>query len=122
MDERLNFFSFLQPYSLSVSTPPELLPYGWTTTDIWCVPLVTGLYSLLTHAQPFWAELHYVMVGWLGSGSLAEDGTTKVSPVDPETARAACAVLLAGLFGHRTWKTFGAVQHVASGKSKAKAQ
>lgn len=58
------------------------------------------------------------MIGWLGSGSVAEDGTTKVSPVDPETARAACAVLLAALFGHRTWKTFGAVQQVASGKGK----
>src|ERR1700760_827331 len=53
-----NLLSFLEPTSLSLQTPPEIQPYGWTNTDIWCAPMITGLYALLTHAQPFWANVH----------------------------------------------------------------
>lgn len=98
-----NFFSFLSPVSLSVQTPPELKAYGWTTADLWCAPVVTGLYALLTHAQPYWAELHSILSGVLGSTSLGEP----VKPLDPETARAVCALLLSGLFFGRTAKNFG---------------
>ncbi|KAI0818497.1 hypothetical protein BC629DRAFT_1278784 [Irpex lacteus] len=103
----VNLFSFLQPYALSLSTPPELLPYGWTTTDLWCAPLITGLYATLTHAQPFFADLHSVLFGWLGAASTDADGFVKVAPMDPEYARAFCALVLTGLFGARTLKTFG---------------
>ena len=98
-----NLFSFIQPYALTLTTPTEFLPHGWTTTDLWCAPLVTGLYAFLTHAQPFWADAHSVALGWLGSSS----GVEKIAAVDEETARAACAVLLAGLFTTRAVKNFG---------------
>ncbi|TFK25776.1 hypothetical protein FA15DRAFT_617005 [Coprinopsis marcescibilis] len=99
----VNFFSFLSPTSLSVQTPPELLPYGWSTADVWCAPATTALYALLTHAQPFWADLHTLLVQMLG-GAVQEKG---VEPIDPEVARAVCAILLSGLFVGRAAKNFG---------------
>ncbi|TCD70606.1 hypothetical protein EIP91_002636 [Steccherinum ochraceum] len=98
-------FSLLHPSSISVATPGELLPYGWTTTDLWCAPLITGLFATLTHAQPFWADTHAVLSGWLGYASAP--GVEKIAPVDPETARAVCAVILASLFTTRVLKNFG---------------
>ncbi|KAI0323849.1 hypothetical protein GY45DRAFT_515461 [Cubamyces sp. BRFM 1775] len=97
-----NLFSFFQPYALTLTTPTEFLPYGWTTTDIWCAPLITGLYAFLTHAQPFWADAHSVALGWLGQASV--DG--KIAALDPESARAVCALVLAGLFTTRAVKNF----------------
>lgn len=96
-------FSFLEPTPLKLTTPPELKPYGWTTTDLWCAPLITGLYALLTHAQPFWAEFHGVISTVLGGAG------DKVEPMDPESARALCALILAGIFSTRTAKDFGLV-------------
>jgi len=96
-----NMFSFLEPTPLKLTTPAELKPYGWTATDIWCAPLITGLYALLTHAQPFWAELHGVMSTVLGGAG------DKVQPMDPESARALCALILAAMFSTRTVKDFG---------------
>ena len=99
--------SFLQPYALTLTTPAEMLPWGWTTTDLWAAPFITGLYALLTHAQPFWADAHAVTLGWLGS-SAAE--VAKVQPVDPEYARALCAVVLMSLFSKRTVQNFSKPQ------------
>ncbi|KAG0706503.1 hypothetical protein DFH29DRAFT_901404 [Suillus ampliporus] len=98
-----NMFSFIEPTSLTLTTPAELKPYGWTATDLWCAPFITGLYALLTHAQPFWAELHGVISTVLGSAG------DKVEPMDPESARALCALILAGMFSTRTAKTFGLI-------------
>ncbi|KAI0668433.1 hypothetical protein C8Q78DRAFT_993453 [Trametes maxima] len=98
-----NLFSFFQPYALTLTTPTEFLPYGWTTTDLWCAPVITALYAFLTHAQPFWADAHHVALGWLGQ----TDGVEKVAAVDPETARAVCALILAGLFTSRAVRNFG---------------
>ena len=95
-----NLFSFLNPTPLSIQTPPELQAYGWTTADIWCAPIGTALYALLTHAQPFWADLHSVL-----SQVLSASGPVK--PLDPEYARAICASLLSMLFVGRTIKNFG---------------
>jgi hypothetical protein len=101
-----NLFSFLNPTPLALQTPPELQPYGWTTADLWCAPTITGLYALLTHAQPFWAELHLLLAQVLGGGAAAvADAPPK--PLDPETARAVCAVLLSSLFVGRAAKNFG---------------
>jgi len=111
----INMLNILQPYQLTLSTPSELLPYGWTTTDIWVAPLITGLYATLTHAQPYWAGLHYAALGWIGAASVDENGVGSVDPVDPEIARAACAVIIAGLFSVRTYKMFAGVQ---SGQKK----
>ncbi|KAL1757760.1 hypothetical protein FB107DRAFT_208443 [Schizophyllum commune] len=99
-----NMFSFLNPTPLSLQTPPELRAYGWTTTDLWCAPLVTGLFALLTHAQPFWADAHNVLSGILSAAD------KPVEAVDPETARAACALLLAVMFSVRTTKNFPATK------------
>lgn len=95
--------SLHQPYSLSLSTPPELLPYGWTTTDLWCAPVITGLYALLTHAQPFWVDVHSAISGVLGGGS----GVGQVVAMDRESARAVCAVVLAVMFSTRAVRNFG---------------
>ncbi|KAL4260614.1 hypothetical protein AB1N83_009813 [Pleurotus pulmonarius] len=94
----VNSVSFLHPTSLSLRTPPELQAYGWTTMDLWCAPTITGLYALLTHAQPFWAEVHTVLMQLLG-GSVDSKQT---EPLDPETARALCAMVLSVMFTSRT--------------------
>ncbi|KAF8188328.1 hypothetical protein BJ912DRAFT_1022480 [Pholiota molesta] len=92
------------PWTLLVTS--LLQPYGWTTADLWCAPTVTGLYALLTHAQPFWAELHLLLAQVLGGGAAAAaDAPPK--PLDPETARAVCAVLLASLFVAGRRRTLG---------------
>lgn len=179
----VNLFSMLSPTGYTLRTPAELGAYGWTTVDLWCAPLVTGLYALLTHAQPAWAAAHAVLVEFTsgsgaGSGSVGVDGkdegagidlgevskavvastldagvlveasieaeslaaatatptafsgtpdaaesrngygydkgllttfTANADPVDAQTARAACAVLLAALFAMRTLRNFGYV-------------
>jgi hypothetical protein len=91
-----------------LTTPQELLPYGWTNADLWCAPLVTGLYALLTHAQPFWAEAHTSIVRLLG-GALGTivPGKAVIEPVDPATARAGCALFLCALFVGRAYRNFG---------------
>ncbi|KAG6328574.1 hypothetical protein ID866_10515 [Astraeus odoratus] len=104
-----NLFSLLQPTPLSFTTPPELLPYGWTTTDLWCAPLVTGLYAALTHAQPFWVDVHAVLGTLVGGHGYTEalNAGKKMEALGPETARAACALVLTGMFVTRTARTFG---------------
>ncbi|KAH9842957.1 uncharacterized protein C8Q71DRAFT_720352 [Rhodofomes roseus] len=113
----VNTMSFLQPYALTLTTPAEMLPWGWTTTDLWAAPFITGLYALLTHAQPFWADAHTVTLGWLGNSA---SEVAKVQPVDPEYARALCAVVLMGLFSKRVATNFGAlkVKRVEGPKTK----
>lgn len=99
--------SFLHPTPLALQTPPELQPYGWTTTDLWCAPLITGLYALLTHAQPFWAEAHVFIINLMGgSVDFGRGHEKEVAPVDPEVARAVCAAVLSILFAARTVKNF----------------
>lgn len=99
----VNMFSMLAPTPFSLTTPTELQASGWTTADLWCAPATTALYALLTHAQPFWADLHVLIVTLLGGATSAKP----VEAVDPETARAVCALLLSGLFLGRTAKNFG---------------
>lgn len=106
---------------MTVQTPPELQAYGWTTADLWCAPAITGLYALLTHAQPFWADAHSIIAQLLGGGQ----GVNGVEAVDPEVARAVCAFLLATLFTGRTaknfglWKPFETAQAQADGAEKS---
>ncbi|KAF5373084.1 hypothetical protein D9758_001498 [Tetrapyrgos nigripes] len=97
-----NLMSFMNPTPIGIQTPPELQAYGWTTVDLWCAPLITGLYALLTHAQPFWADMHTVLSEMMGGGAQGKP----VEALDPETARALCAVILAGMFATRTVKNF----------------
>ncbi|KIM57262.1 hypothetical protein SCLCIDRAFT_1219594 [Scleroderma citrinum Foug A] len=100
-----NLFSFFLPTPLALTTPPELLPYGWTTTDLWCAPVVTAVYATLTHAQPFWADVHSVLGTLAGGGGYTAEA--KLEPLDAEMARAACALILTGLFVTRTARTYG---------------
>ncbi|KAG6831221.1 hypothetical protein H0H92_012018 [Tricholoma furcatifolium] len=111
----VNMFSMLSPTPFVVVTPPELQAYGWTTADLWCAPVTTGLYALLTHAQPFWADVHGLLVEFLGGATSAKG----VEPVDPETARAVCAILLSTLFLGRTVKNFGLWKSFVGAPAKA---
>jgi hypothetical protein len=133
-------FSFLSPTALSFTTPTEFLPYGWTTMDIWAAPLITGLYSMLTHAQPFWATSHAFLATALGVAPTVPGGSTPpygeksgemkdpsglpqspaVAPVDAETARAACALLLMVMFAGRTTRNFGGVKVIQGWLGQAK--
>jgi len=101
----LNLTNFLHPTPLTLTTPSEFLPYGWTAVDLWCAPLVTGIYSLLTHSQPFWGTAHAAIFGWLGP--VGEEP----APLDSETARAVCTVVLMALFSARSVKNFGVMKH-----------
>ncbi|KAI9446762.1 hypothetical protein H4582DRAFT_1804525 [Lactarius indigo] len=113
-----NLFSLLRPTPMQVTTPPELLPYGWTATDLWAAPLITGLYATLTHAQPFFAHLHVLLFSFLSPLGLAylSDASAKrdspstqdeVAPLDANTARAACALVLSALYVNRVVRTYG---------------
>ncbi|KAK2460672.1 hypothetical protein APHAL10511_007142 [Amanita phalloides] len=113
-----NLFSFLEPTPLRVQTPPDIQPYGWTTTDIWCAPLITGFYALLTHAQPVWADIHNVLYELFG---LQIEGKQAL-PLDPEVARANCAMILALLFTGRAIKKFGVLNFRLTSEPKIKMQ
>lgn len=109
-----NLFSLLRPTPIEVTTPPELLPYGWTATDFWAAPLVTGLYATLTHAQPFFSNIHTLLFAFFWPFGLAPlstktDGESQgvVAPVDPQTARAVCAIVLCALNVNRALRAYG---------------
>jgi hypothetical protein len=99
---------------MTVTTPPELLPYGWTATDLWVAPLVTALYATLTHAQPFFAYLHTLLfslfsplgLAQLSSPAAIPGAWVVVVPLDANYARAVCALVLSALFGLRTLRAF----------------
>ncbi|KIM87427.1 hypothetical protein PILCRDRAFT_3899 [Piloderma croceum F 1598] len=99
-------FSSFDPTPLTLTTPPELRPYGWTTTDLWCAPLITGLYALLTHAQPFWADLHVLVVSIFWGHFNDRGSKPTIEAVDPEVARAICTLVLIGMFATRAVKNF----------------
>lgn len=103
---------------MATITPPELLPYGWTSTDLWIAPLVTGLYATLTHAQPFFAHLHALLFSFFSPFGLAPLSFQYAKPGSPDTegvvvpleaadARAVCVIVLSALFGLRAVRTFG---------------
>ena len=94
----------LNPGGWYVATPAELKPYGWTTTDLWVAPLITGLAGLLTHAQPFWTYLHLSLVEFSRPRSLDQN---PVKPWNATDARALGAVVLWVLFATRTVRTMG---------------
>ena len=112
----------LQPSGYAVKTPPEFHPYGWTTIDLWCAPFISGLYAFLTHAQPFWTEMHFYLVdmwrrmtftkspvalsGWLDHVNSNSFFYTTY-PMSKERARAVCALILMALFVGRTLRNFG---------------
>ena len=100
---------------MTLTTPPELLPYGWSATDIWIAPLVTGLYATLTHAQPFFAHLHallFLFFSPLGLAPLSSSSNGSVIegaviPLNADDARAVCVLVLSALFSLRAVRSFG---------------
>ena len=120
----VNLFSMLHPTGWALTTPAELQAYGWTILDLWVVPLITAIYAMLTHAQPFWADVHTLVATWLGSTAAASvDGKVPlIEPVDSQTARAACATILMVLFATRTVRNFGGeyLERTSGGKQKVK--
>lgn len=83
--------------------------------------MTTGLYALLTHAQPFWADLHRVIVEWsIPSGAPASEKVPAIEPLDHDTARAVCAVFLTTLFVTRTVRNFGQDFHKSLNAGKKK--
>jgi len=129
-----NLFSLVRPTPIEVATPPELLPYGWTATDFWSPMLVTGLYATLTHAQPFFTYIHTLLFTFFspfGRTRLSEASTKSgssanmVTPVDHETARAVCAIVLCALNVNRAMRAHGPgyaalITQVAKAASAAK--
>jgi hypothetical protein len=131
-----NLFSLLRPTPIEITTPPELLPYGWTATDFWACPLVVGLYATLTHAQPFFAYVHsllYVFFWPIGLAPLAEAKTGQasgkrqhvVAAVDHQSAQAFCAIVLCALHVNRAMRAYGPgyknmITQVANAVSSAK--
>ncbi|KAI0303530.1 hypothetical protein B0F90DRAFT_1809705 [Multifurca ochricompacta] len=116
----VNTFSLLRPTPMTFMTPPELLPYGWTATDLWVAPLVTGLYATLTHAQPFWAHLHALLFSFFSPLGLAplsfpsakpDAGVVEgvVVPLNANDARAVCVLVLSTLFSLRAVRSFSSV-------------
>jgi len=114
----VNALSLLQPTPMATTTPPELLPYGWTATDLWVAPLVTALYATLTHAQPFFTRLHALLFSFFSPLGLAQlsfqhaklessEVEGIVVPLEANHARAVCVLVLAGLFGLRAVRAFG---------------
>ncbi|KAH9063794.1 hypothetical protein EDB83DRAFT_2383149 [Lactarius deliciosus] len=106
----VNVLSLLRPTPMTLTTPPELLPYGWTATDLWIAPLATGLYATLTHAQPFFANLHALLFSFfspLGLAPLSSNVEGAVVPLDANDARAACVLVLSALFSLRAVRSFG---------------
>jgi len=78
--------------------------------------LVTGLYATLTHAQPFFTYIHTLLFAFFYPFGLARvaEATTKsgspantMAPLDHETARAVCAIVLCALNINRTMRTYG---------------
>jgi len=113
-----NLFSLLRPTPMEVTTPPELLPFGWTATDLWATPLVAGLYATLTHAQPFFTHLHALLFAFFSPFGLAtlsdispkQGGSPNqnvVAPLDTKAARAVCAVVLCALYVNRAMRMYG---------------
>jgi hypothetical protein len=132
-----NLFSLLRPTPVGITTPPELLPYGWASTDLWATPLVVGLYATLTHAQPFFTDLHTLLFAFFSPFGLAtltlSDASAKlggshdqpvVAPLDAKAARAVCAVVLCALHANRALRLYGsglgeAIARFAAARSKS---
>ncbi|TDL20163.1 hypothetical protein BD410DRAFT_805192 [Rickenella mellea] len=99
----------LIPPVVTTLTTRELADSPWTLLMLALVaPLMTGLYTLTTHTQPVWGAVHQDVYMLVHRTAVGGDGDREkgVQSVERETARAACVVLLMGLFITRTMKNF----------------
>jgi len=113
----------LSPTGWTVRTPPELGPYGWTTTDLWVAPLASAIFATLTHLQPFWTHLHLTLIDFLGKQNasylLASSKDGVLEPADIHTARSVCALFMAGVFASRAVKNLWGSAIENANKTKA---
>lgn len=122
----INFFQMLSPYGYHVRTPPEFRTAGWTTMDLWIAPLITALYAILTHTQPFWVPIHTIFIKQVSrktllfgrvllvsdmvendEGEWSEILKEYVKPMGKEEARSVLAILVCLLFAYRAIVNFG---------------
>ena len=98
----------LSPTGWAVSTPPELLPGGWTSLDLLSAPFVTALYATLTGAQTTWREASsYAGYNATTMSGVGEKQMVVGNAFSPDEARAICVLVLIGGFGSRAVKNFG---------------
>jgi len=110
----------LSPFGWELATPPELKPWGWTSMDLLCAPSITGLFATLTRSQTLWTSVNDAAVSYAGyggafnaTGAEQEKSTSNGSPesggmaMDPESARALCALVLVGMFGSKAIRNYG---------------
>ncbi|PVF98314.1 hypothetical protein CPB86DRAFT_758712 [Serendipita vermifera] len=136
----VNTFQMLSPYGFHMKTPPEFLPGGWRTMDLWVAPLITGLYALLTQAQSVWIPYHHQVVHKIGHSTLfgtiewanittkidddtwVEDSFSTIRPMGHTDARSVCALILAVLFLYRAIVNFGIdwAKNTAAARTKRK--
>jgi len=112
----VNTFSMLSPFGWSVSTPPELTPYGWTSLDFLVAPLITSLYATITQSQSTWKAAAITSASYLGVSGIynVTVPTEEKQPAagvgfDEENARAICAIVLVALFSGRAVNNFGGI-------------
>jgi hypothetical protein len=117
----VNIFQMLSPHGWHIKTPPEFLPGGWRTMDLWIAPLITGVHALLTQSQAAWVPYHRYIVERVGSSTIfgtleyavMEDGELErsvvaiVKPMGEAEARSICALVLCVLFAYRAIINFG---------------
>ncbi|KIM28848.1 hypothetical protein M408DRAFT_329280 [Serendipita vermifera MAFF 305830] len=113
----VNLFQMLSPYGWHIKTPPEFLPGGWRTMDLWVAPLITVVHALFTHSQESLVPYHHQLVHKIGSPTMFggleyisenEGPTVAVTkPMGEADARSLCAVVLCALFAYRTIINFG---------------
>jgi len=117
----VNFFQMLSPYGWHIKTPPEFLPGGWRTMDLWVAPLITGVHAFLTQSQAAWITYHRYVVDKVGSstvfgtleytvtenGELGHSVVPTIKPMGEAEARSICALVLCALFAYRAIINFG---------------
>jgi hypothetical protein len=117
----VNVFQMLSPYGWHVKTPPEFLPGGWRTMDLWIAPLITGVNALLTQSQAAWIPYHRHIVQRVGRSTMfgaleyavTESRESKgsvvadIKPMGEVEARSICALVLCALFAYRAVINFG---------------
>ena len=61
--------------------------------DLWVAPLATAIYATATYRQPFWTQLHILIMGALDDTQYELD-----HPLSDGDARTFCFLILATLF------------------------
>jgi len=124
-----NACSMLSPDGWKLTTPPELAYMGWTSLDLGNAPFATMIYATLTHAQPFWAQIHFVLaVNMYGPGVKAVEkkyaspesapapGSLNLAAWSTDEARAACFMVMLVLFSARAWNNYKSTPEVKAEK------